>query len=436
MEYYHVILFLLGIAIAVSVVAPRIRIPYPVLLMLAGMCIGFIPGFQYVPVNPDIIFLIFLPPLLYDAAIKLNFPDFRANLGTISMLAVTMVFITMGAIAVVTHYMIPGISWPVGFVIGAILSPPDAIAATGIIRTMKLPRRTKSILEGESLVNDASALTAYRIGMGVVLGGSFVFWKAGLEFLLIIVGGSVIGYLMAWVFARILKHIKLQTTATISLSIILPFVAYQLAESLFVSGVLSAVVFGLMTAKYIHNGRIFSCETIEQSRPVWNVIIYLMSGLIFILIGLEFPQALRDIPRASLWPLMVSSFVIFVIALVIRILFIFEHKWRTDRFDRVVDEKLHPRGPHRNSPEMREVRSLDWKNALVIGWSGMRGIVSVATAIALPVTLTNGEVFAPRNSIIFLTVMVVVLMLVIQGLGLPLLIKILKINTPTDRSEM
>ncbi|MCD7970944.1 MAG: Na+/H+ antiporter [Alistipes sp.] len=430
MEYYHIVLILLAVVIALSAVAPKVGLPYPILLILAGMAIGFIPHIKYVPVNPDIVFLIFLPPLLYDAAINISFPGFKKNIGTISMLAVTMVLVTMTAIAAVAHYFIPGISWPVGFVIGAILSPPDAIAASGILRNMKLPERTSTILEGESLMNDATALTVYRIALGVVAGGAFVIWEAAFEFVVIIAGGLLVGLGVAWLFVWFLQRIKLQSTATVSLNILLPFVVYQLAESISVSGVLGVVAFGLYISRRISQGCLFSTETVAEAKSVWDVLIYLLSGLVFILIGLEFPQVVHGIPRDTFKHLIGSSLLIFVIALAVRILFIFEHKWRTDRI--LIRNKRRAR----KSGQMQQMRSLDWKNALVIGWSGMRGIVSVATAIALPTIFSDGAKFPQRDSIIFITVTVVILMLLIQGIGLPILIRMLKIDTSGDKQEM
>lgn len=429
-EYYRIILVLLAVAIVVSVLAPKLKVPLPVLLMLAGMAIGFIPHITYIPIEPDIVFLIFLPPMLYDAAINLSFPGFRSNIGNISMLAVTMVLITMTAIAAVAHYCIPGISWPVGFVIGAILSPPDAIAASGIIRSMHLPERTKNMLKGESLVNDATALTAYRIAIGVVAGGAFVLWKASLEFVAIIAGGFVVGIVLGCVFIKVLEYFPLKSTSTVSLNILLPFVAYQAAESFRASGVLAVVAFGLYISRRTSSGCLFSKETIDQSKSVWSVIIYLLSGLIFILIGLEFPQVLHTIPEGTIVPLIWSSLLIFIIALLVRILFIFEHNFLRDKLS------IFNRHKARREGKLRQVRSLDWKNALVIGWSGMRGIVSVATAIALPVTFSDGTGFVQRGSIIFLTVTVVILMLLIQGLGLPVLIRLLKIDGPQNQKEL
>jgi len=433
MQYYHVIIFLLFLAIATSAIAPKIKIPYPILLMAAGIMVGFVPGFHYVPIDPDVVFLLFLPPLLYDAAINIPFQQFKANFRTISMMAITLVFITMIAIAVTVKFLVPDISWPMAFVIGAILSPPDAVAASGITKSLNLSHRSNTILEGESLINDASALTAYRVALGVATGGSFVIWEAGLQFIITLVGGCLVGFFMAYIFGYIIKKVNLESTAIVSFNLLLPFVAYQFAEELHVSGVLAVVTMGILIAGRVHKDKIFSDITRVQSKSVWSTIIYLFSGLIFILIGLEFPQALKEIPSHSIVPLIISAFAIFFIALIIRIIVIFRHKFRMDKMITIVNSEEYKRKASKKHIERsKHLRAMGWKDAFIIGWSGMRGIVSMATAIALPVTLSDGEVFQQRNSIIFLTVLVVILMLVIQGMGLPVLIKLLKVDADED----
>ncbi|KAA6310488.1 monovalent cation:H+ antiporter CPA1 family, partial [termite gut metagenome] len=189
MEVYSVVITLLAVAVGLSPVATKMRLPYPILLLIAGIAVGFIPGFHRISINPEVVFLLFLPPMLYDAAYNIPFKDFKTNLPTISLLAVTLVFITTVGIAVVAHYCIAGMAWPLAFVLGAILSPPDAIAAAGVTRGLGLSHRTSAILEGESLVNDASALVAFRFAVATVAGTTFIPWKAGMMFLLALVGG-------------------------------------------------------------------------------------------------------------------------------------------------------------------------------------------------------------------------------------------------------
>lgn len=421
MQYYYVVIFMLAMAILMSAVAPRIRLPYPVVLMIAGILLGFMPWFEYVPIEPKMVFFIFLPPLLYDSAVNISFTEFRKNAPTIAMMAFLLVLVTMTVIAVVVKYLIPEVSWPVAFIIGAILSPPDAVAVSGILRDMRLPHRTRTILEGESLVNDASALTAYRIILGVITGNVFNVWEAGLEFLVIIIGGAAVGLIMAFLFGLVVRSVPWNSTVVVSLNILMPFVAYSLAETVEVSGVIAVFVMGIMISRQISRNKLFSQMTCDQSRSVWKVIIYMLSGLVFILIGIEFPESARSIPKTYLWPHILTAVVIAATALVIRILVVFHHKYTLDTIGRRRTKKTHAEG---------HVKPLHWKDAMIISWSGIRGIVSVATAIALPVVV-HGENFTARSSIVFLTVVVVVIMLLVQGMGLPLLIKLLKFS-PED----
>lgn len=429
MEYYSIVIFLLAIAIGISSLVHKTKIPYPILLLSAGIIVGFVPGIKDIPIDPDVVFLIFLPPLLYDAAYNISIKEFKTNFKTISMMAISLVFITMVCIAIVAYFLIPGMNWSAAFVLGAILSPPDAAAAAGITKSLKLSNRTNTILEGESLINDASALTAYRITLGVAVGGLFSFWDASLVFVISIAGGCIVGFVIAKALQYGLKKIEFDSTTRLSLNLLLPFVAYLFAEELNVSGVLAVVILGLMNASYSHQSKVITDKERIQFRSLWDTITYLLSSLIFILIGLEFPKVLREISSSTFVPLLITSIAIFLIAMVSRILVIFKHKLNLDkqikqfnnplknkkkRFNMTFTKKLTP---------INTLQSLSWNEAFIIGWSGMRGIVSLATAIALPLTLNNGQKFIQRESIIFLTVMVVILMLIIQGLGLPIIIK-------------
>lgn len=425
---FYTIIFLLAVAIAVTVIAPKLNIATPILLVLAGIGVGFIPDFDYIPFDPDVIFFIFLPPILYNAAFNISyyrFNSFKNDIKTISMMAVSLVLITMIAIAVILHLCWPDTPWPLAFVIGAILSPPDAAAASGITESLNLSNRTNTILEGESLINDASALTAYRTALSVVTGGSFIFWKAGLEFAITLLGGCLIGFIIGYAFIYVLKKVKLEGAPIVSLNLLLPFVAYQLAEELTVSGVLAVVCMGFLIARRMREEKIFSEITHVEYKSIWRVLIYLLNGFIFVLMGLEFPYVLKGIDPSLILPLITVAFLIFITALVIRILILFQNRYRIIRIK-----------SFRKKVSSDGVNPLNWKELLIIGWSGMRGIVSIATAIALPVTMDNGEEFPYRNSIIFLVVVVVILMLFIQGLGLPLLVKWLKVeNTDNPKEE-
>src|SRR6202012_3759612 len=300
MENYSIVIFILAIVIGLSALADKVRIPYPILLIVAGIAIGFIPALPDGELNPEIVFLIFLPPLLYDAAFNISFKEFRTNINTIGTLSITLVFITASGIAVVAHYLIPQMTWPLSFVLGAILSATDAVAAMSITKGLGLSHKTNTILEGESLVNDASALVAYRFAVAAVTGTAFIFWKASLQFVLLMGGGFVVGLVMGKILAFILKGVQQNYLVTISFMLLMPFVTYLVAEDLHVSGVIAVVILGLSIARY--SNKVFSSQLKQQSRSIWEIIIFLLNGLIFILIGLQFPFVIKAIPKEQIWP--------------------------------------------------------------------------------------------------------------------------------------
>ncbi len=409
MENYTIIIFILIVMIGLSSVADHIKIPYPVLLIIAGIAVGFIPALRPIDINPEIIFLIFLPPLLYDAAFNISFKEFKTNINTIATLSIGLVFITAIGIAVVAHYMIPGMSWPVSFVLGAILSATDAVAAMSITKGLGLSHKTNTILEGESLVNDASALVAYRFAVAAVTGTAFVFWKASLSFAILMAGGFITGMVMARILAFILKRIHDNRLATISFMLLMPFVTYLIAEEIHVSGVIAVVILGLGISRF--SNQVFPEQLKNQSKNIWDIIIFLLNGLIFILIGLQFPYVYKSINQADILPYIGYSLVITIVALLLRMARVFLQKINL--------QKAFQKGKHR----ITEAALLDFKNSLIIGWSGMRGIVSLAIAIGLPARLANGNVFPQRNAIIFISVVVVLFTLIGQGLSLPWLVK-------------
>jgi len=419
MENYAIVIFILAVMIGLSAVADRIKIPYPILLIIAGIAVGFVPSLSSIDINPEIIFLIFLPPLLYDAAFNISFKEFKTNINTIFTLAITLVFITAIGIAVVAHYMIPGMSWPVSFVLGAILSATDAVAAMSITKGLGLSHKTNTILEGESLVNDASALVAYRFAVAAVTGTAFVFWKASLEFAILMAGGFLIGMVTSKILAFIINRIHSNRLATISLMLLMPFVTYLIAEQVHVSGVIAVVILGLGISRFSNN--VFPEQLKNQSKNIWDIIIFLLNGLIFILIGLQFPYVYKNINSGDILLYIGYSLVITIVALLLRIARVFLQKFNL--------QKAFQKGKHR----ITEDALLDFKNSLIISWSGMRGIVSLAIAIGLPATLSDGSAFPQRNAIIFISVVVVLFTLIGQGLTLPWLVK--KLATEEDKGQ-
>ncbi|MDR2836251.1 MAG: cation:proton antiporter [Bacteroidales bacterium] len=441
MESYSIVIILLAIAIGLFPIANKLKIPYPILLLIIGIAIGFIPNFTNIMINPEVVFFLFLPPMLYDAAYNIHFKDFKQNISTISLMAVLLVFITTAGIAVIVHYCIPNMSWSLSFVLGAILSPPDAIAATGVTKGLGLPQRTNTILEGESLINDASTLVAFRFAVAAVAGSTFILREAGLIFLISLIGGLLVGILLSLIFLFITRK-RFDTNIVVSLNLMLPFVAYLIAEEFHVSGVISSVIVGLQLANHKN---IIPEKIVTTSKSVLDIIIFLLGGLVFILIGLQFPKLLKHIPSENILSLIGCAFLIFFVALIIRMLVIFWHKQKTKKryenlFTHINSGEIHKREllkirlshqlKNRTLDEFLEERRqllLTNKEAIIIGWSGMRGIVSLAAALSLPLLMEDGTDFPQRDTIIFLTVAVVIIMLLIQGLGLPLLMKLLKI---------
>jgi len=276
MENFYVIIFLLSVLISLSAVIERIKVPQPILLVVAGLLIGFIPALPDLALDPDIIFLIFLPPLLFDAASQTSWHDFKADIRPISALAISLVFFTTIAVAATAHYLVPHFGWPLAFLLGAIISPTDAVAASGIIKGMNLNRRVMTILEGESLVNDASALITYRHALLAVLTGNFIFWQAGLQFLLVagggIVAGIIVGYSLVFVHKKITNNPLVET----GLSLLTPYLAYIAAEEMHVSGILSVVTTGLIISW--RSPEIFSYQTRMRTRVIWDTIVFLLNG--------------------------------------------------------------------------------------------------------------------------------------------------------------
>jgi Na+/H+ antiporter len=415
MTNLEIVLVLMAILAALASVTQKLKIPYPILLVIAGLVLGFLPIVPDIHLESEVVFLIFLPPLLYEAAGNISWHEFKAYRRPIGLLAVWLVFFTTVTVAVVAHYCIPGFSWPLAFVLGAITSPPDAVAATSATRGLGLPNRLITILEGESLVNDASALIAYRYAVAAVTSGSFVFWQAGLQFLLVAAGGVAIGLAIGYLFRHVHNKLENPTVAT-TITLLLPFVAYLLAEHLGVSGVLAVVSAGLYLAW--NSYEIYSFQTRMQINGFWNILIFLLNGFVFILIGSQMPVILKNIEDHSVGRLIGFGLLISFVAIVTRIVWIFPLAYINSLLDRG-----------------KKKRILFRPNELFItSWAGMRGVVSLATALALPLTLSNGAAFPMRNEILFISFMVIFVTLVLQGLTLPFFIRWLNVQEPAGKA--
>ncbi len=400
------------LAVAVfALLARRLHIPYPIFFVIGGLLLGLIPKLPPVRLNPELLFLFILPPLLYPAALFTSWRDFRANLRPISLLAIGLVLFTTAAVAALAHvYM--GLPLAAGFVLGAIVSPPDAVAAAAIAERLKVPRRIVTILEGESLVNDATALVIYRFGVAALMTGTFSLGQAIGQFFIVGLGGIVIGLGVGWLAAQFHKRVD-DAPIEITVSLLTPFVAYLLAEQLEVSGVLAVVAAGLYLGRRMPE--LLSFRTRLRSGPVWDMIEFLLNGFVFILIGLQLPEVLHALAGNAISHAQLVSYALAmsVAVIVIRILWVFPATYL----------------PRWISPYMcRHDPPPSWRHVSIVAWTGMRGVVSLAAAIALPLTVLDGKPFPGRNLIIFLTFTVILVTLVAQGMSLAPIIRWLGIR--------
>jgi CPA1 family monovalent cation:H+ antiporter len=406
----ELILVLLVVAAALAVAAERLKIPYPILLVLGGLGLAFVPGLPAVKIDPELVLLLFLPPLLYAAAWFTSWRDFAANSRPITLLAVGLVVVTTTAVAWIAHAVIPGMSWPVAFVLGAIVSPPDAVAATGVTQRLKVPRRIVTILEGESLVNDATGLVAYRFALAAVATGNFSFTHAGGRFALVAAGGVAVGLAVGWLVAQIhrrMEDFELETVITL----LTPYAAYIPAEHLGVSGVLATVTAG----GYLgwRNPQLLSALTRFRGQGVWRVLLLLFNGLVFILIGLQL-ASIRALTTGIPWPSLIAyAAAVSGVVILARLIYVPIGTY----LPRLVSRRLRERDP--NPP---------WQAVALIGWTGMRGIVSLALALALPLALPDGSPFPQRAVVVVVSFAVILATLVLQGLTLPVVIKALKLK--------
>lgn len=416
MHTIETILLLLAVVTILAEVANKIKVPHPILLVLVGIVIGLIPWLPDFALEPDVVFLIFLPPVLYAAAWSTSWPDFKAARRPIGLLAFGCVIFTTCAVAWITHTFVPGFGWAEAFVLGAIVSPPDAVAATAATKGLGIPRRVITILEGESLVNDATGLIAYKYAIGAVLVGSFVLWEASLQFLWVAIAGVGVGFIVGQVFLWIHKITPNNPTTDTTLTFLAPYVSYLLAEEFHLSGVLAVVTSGLFLAW--HSSEVFSQQTRLQATGTWDTVLFILNGIIFILIGLQLPMNIRNITHIPFSTLLLYGAIVSVTVIVVRIIWVFPGTYLPRIIKRI---------------RMREPEP-DLKLVSVIAWSGMRGIVSLAAALALPLMMSDTKPFPNRNLIIFLTFSVIFSTLVLQGLTLPKLIGWLGIK-PDGKEE-
>lgn len=407
-----IVILLLAVVTALAQVTDKVRIPYPILLVLAGIAIGLVPGLPNVTLDPDLVFLVFLPPVLYAAAWTTSWPDFKQAIRPISLLAIGCVLFTTVIVAISAHYFIPDFGWAESFVLGAIVSPPDAVAATAATKGLKIPKRIITILEGESLVNDATGLIAYRYAIAAAASGTFIFWLAGINFFYVAGVGIIVGILVGYAFFWIHKITPHNATTDTTFTLLAPYAAYLLAERFHASGVLSVVAAGLFLSP--RSSQIFSNRTRLQAASVWDTMIFILNGVIFILIGLQLPIILANIAQHSLSMLLGYGALVSVATVLARIIWVFPGAY----LPRWLSKSIREREPETN------IRSVS-----VVAWSGMRGIVSLAAALGIPLMVSETKEFPNRDLIIFLTFCVIFVTLVLQGMTLRKMIEWLGIKS-------
>ena len=404
---------LLAIILFSVMLAQKLKIAYPILLVLIGLPLGFVPALKGIEIEPDLIFAIFLPPLLYEAAWNTSWKDFWKWRRVISSFAVLIVIVTSCVIAFVSHSLIPGFTLASGFLLGSIISPPDAVSATAILRNIKVPKRLISIVEGESLLNDASSLIIFRFALIAVTTGTFVFSHAAVNFVVVIVMGIVTGLVIALAFYAIHRWLPTTTNIDIILTFITPYAMYMIAEEFHFSGVLAVVSGGLFLSARRHT--FLSYRSRLQGINVWEAVAFVLNGFVFLLIGLEFPVIVKALGPGGFGPAVKYSLIITGVLIITRIASTFGATIFTIFISRYITTADSRPG---------------WKGPLLLGWAGMRGVVSLAAALSVPVMLHSGVAYPQRNVILFITFTVILVTLVFQGLTLPLLVKWVNMPDP------
>jgi CPA1 family monovalent cation:H+ antiporter len=412
----YLLVGLLAAVIALSTVARWASIPYPIVLVLGGLVLGFVPGLPKVQLDPDVVLVLFLPPLLYSAAFFGDLQAMRRNTRPILLTSIGLVLFTMGAVAVVAHELVDGLPWAAAFALGAVVSPTDPLAATTIMRRLSVPRRMVNVVEGESLVNDATALVSYKLALGVAAGETFSVLDASWHFVAGALGGIAIGLAVGVVIAEVRRRME-DPPVEVTVSLLSAYAAYIPAERAGASAVLAAVACGLYLG--FRAPEIASPDSRIQAISFWQSFVFILNALLFILVGLQLRNILDSLSGYSAGSLIGYAAAVSAVVIAARLVWVFTVVYLV----RVLDRR----------PSQRERRA-SWRMRLVSAWSGMRGSVSLAAALAIPFT-TNGHPFPQRDLIIFLTFSVIFATLVLQGLTLPALIRALGVRDDGSEEE-
>ncbi len=406
------IIFIIIIAFLVML-AHRFKISYPIVLVIGGLALSFLPGMPRMHIEPEMVFLIFLPPLLYDAAWQTSWKEFWKWRRVITSFAFLIVLLTSCVVAIVSSNLIPGFTLALGFLLGGIVSPPDAVSATTVLKSVKVPKRLTSIIEGESLLNDASSLIVFRFALAAVQSGKFVFWEAAGNFFLVIIMGIVTGVAIGLVFFAIHRWLPTTPNIDIVLTFVTPYMMYIVAEHFHFSGVLAVVSGGLFLSSRQHI--MLSHRSRIQGLSVWSIVGFLFNGIIFMLIGLQLPTIVEQLGNISLFDAVFYGLLISLVLIITRLICTLGTSVFTKFISRYIKTADNDPG---------------WRGPLIFGWAGMRGVVSLAAALSIPLTLSTQEAFPQRNLILFITFMVILVTLVFQGLTLPWVVRKLDMKDP------
>jgi len=398
-----ILLALLAALAALLIAAPKLRVPYPIFLVLGGLALGFVPGMPTITLPPEVVLVAVLPPLLYLSAYRTSLRDLRANAQAIALLAVGLVAATTVAVALVAHAAIDQMSWSAAFALGAVVAPTDPIAATAIMRRLGVPRRLVSIVESESLVNDGTALVLLRVAVVATVSGQFSVWDVSWRFVWGVVGGIAIGLVVGFVVAETRRRVD-NPPVEVTLSLMTGYFAFIPATAVSASGVISVVTAGVYLGW--RTPELTSVQTRLQGEALWNIVAFVLNALVFTLVGLQLSNILDTLNGTSGWQLTRWALLVTGTVILTRIVWLPLFAWRRKR--------------------------KPFSHTFLLSWAGMRGAVSLAAALAIPLSTDAGAGFPARDLIIFLTFCVILGTLVVQGLTLPAVIRMLGIEPDTS----